>query len=178
MDAASVEEEEKANETESKREDEEELDLGDEADFKKGAAFAAALAELKNVLVASDPDEEHLIDIDPVAFATPSKSMRILCKQGRIVVTGGYTPPGPPPKKKNRSMSTAAYSKKGVALIGSTVKLMWPNDGETYGGLILGYQSGDDVHKVYFWCDGSVALLSRRDATFVPDTGHKLRGLV
>lgn len=49
-------------------------------------------------------------------------------------------------------------------LVGRSVNVVWPEDGAAYGALVVGYDEENDAHKVYFWVDGTTAVLSRDEA--------------
>lgn len=143
----------------------------------KGLPFSRKFHHLAKALAPGDSDTESIIASSHVE-ATRTE-LKVMCDDARALVTGGFVVPAPLKKKKKRVATGVVYQKKGIDLIGSAVSIVWPDDKQRYGALVIGYQAAEDVHKLYFWTDGSVATVSRKEVgPFEPDLDKKMHGLV
>lgn len=96
------------------------------------------------------------------SLKTTSRLITKRSKRPRAFITSISTPdaiPSSPVSDDAPAPPSSARSK----LVGRSVSVVWPEDGEAYGALVVGYDEEIDAHKVYFWADGSTAVLSRND---------------
>lgn len=143
----------------------------------KGLAFSRKFHHFAKALAPGDSDTESTIA--PSNVEAIRKELEGVCDDARALVTGAFVVPPPPKKKKKRVATGVVHKNKGIELIGSAVIIVWPDDKQRYGALVIGYQAAEDMHKVYFWMDGSVATVSRKEVgAFEPDLDKEMRGLV
>lgn len=115
--------------------------------------------------VKEEADEEEGADEERTENSAVKLEAKRSSKRKQLRPSRGITKPKSASRRFTLSQATTRRM-AGKSLVGASVSILWPDDGERYDALVLGYQARNTLLKVYFWLTGEVSDFPRKQVKF------------